>query len=364
MPKVPGRQYSAVGVYIFAGGFTVGVKSAGFDVKCHLEGDKYGVSTFKANYPAIPVYVGKESWPDELPGGKVDFIYGNPPCAAWSGNNAASHKAGSWEKDPRVNCTRHHFGLLEKHRPKVWAWESVCAAPAKGKALVDELTGKAMAMGYSVSQVFHEAMYLGVPQTRKRWFLVCHNVEFFPEEPDWDGVESAVAALKAVQPCKTIAFDSRMNKDVYAKHLPKMKPGMRLRALFQKVLHPDPAKRVIKENGHIKGCPGFGHVKLKDTGPATATVGYSMIHPTKDRFLSVREVAVLAGFPASYQFLGGELGAQQLDLIARGVCPPVGAWLARSVKQSLDKNVKVKKPTARVYDFRVKGIPVTINNGV
>ncbi len=80
MPKFKKSQYTAAAAYCFAGGFTVGVKSAGFDVKCHLEGDKYGVSTFKTNYPDIPVYVGKENWPDELPGKKVDFIYGNPPC--------------------------------------------------------------------------------------------------------------------------------------------------------------------------------------------------------------------------------------------------------------------------------------------
>jgi site-specific DNA-cytosine methylase len=181
-------------------------------------------------------------------------------------------------------------------------------------------------------------------------------------EPTWSTI-NAVDVLKKTKPCKTVAYDSRMNKDIYAKHLHKMKPGMRLRTLFQKVLYPDPAKRIVKDNGHIKGCPGFGHIKLKDAGPASATVGYSMIHPTENRFLTVNEVAALAGFPSGYKFVGGELGAQQLDLIARGVCPPVGEWLGKSVKQSLEMNIPVRKPVVSIVDFRARWIAPVIIGG-
>ena len=53
----------ALGTYIFAGGFTLGV-SKHFDVEAHFE-SKPGLykKTFKANFPDIPVYEGEDDWP-------------------------------------------------------------------------------------------------------------------------------------------------------------------------------------------------------------------------------------------------------------------------------------------------------------
>ena len=48
----------ALGTYIFAGGFTLGVKKH-FDVLAHFE-DKPGLykKTVKANFPDLPIYEG------------------------------------------------------------------------------------------------------------------------------------------------------------------------------------------------------------------------------------------------------------------------------------------------------------------
>ena len=63
----------AIGSYIFAGGFTIGVKNH-FDVKAHFEGDgEYGGDTFSLNYPDIPIYSGPEDWPTEEWKDKVEI---------------------------------------------------------------------------------------------------------------------------------------------------------------------------------------------------------------------------------------------------------------------------------------------------
>lgn len=41
---------NALGCYIFAGGFSIGVKQAGFDVLGHVEAGNYGVQTFIKNF--------------------------------------------------------------------------------------------------------------------------------------------------------------------------------------------------------------------------------------------------------------------------------------------------------------------------
>ncbi len=350
------RRPTAVGVHVFAGGFTIGVRAAGFDVLCHLEGDPaYGREVVDANSPKVTTHAGAESWPlDELADLDVDMVYGNPPCAAWSGNNPNSHVADAWKSDPRVGCTREHFEVLMALRPKVWLWESVTQVAVKGRELIDELTARCLENGYSVTEVFHDAKDLGVPQTRKRWFMVAHRVEIdFPVSaliPE----TSAVAALSKVKPVGPPAYDSGSNQS-FDRHLSSIPAGSRLRNWQEANLLPEGGWE-IKSNGHAKGRVGFGHVRLKAEGPATATVGYSMVHPIEHRFLTVNEVQALAGFPQSYRFPGGPSGAKQLDYIARGVCPPVGEWFARRVKEAVEANVAVVDPKAVTVDLISKSV--------
>ncbi len=320
-----------------------------FKVMGHLEESNYGVSTTRANFKGLPIWVGTKEWPiqDLVDTTTIDLVYGNPPCAAWSGNNRKS--STHWRTDGRVSCTRRHFGLLETVKPKIWIWESVCQAPIKGKEFVDELVSKAIKLGYSVSQVFHDAQYLGVPQIRKRWFMVCHRVEFKPDEPTWE-VISAIDVLKRIKPTESRAYDVKQMKEFVEPRLKDIQPGARFRNVWSELDGP------IGKTGSIPiGC---GHVRLKGSGPSCATVGYAMAHPTQDRFLHVNEVAALAGFPPGYTFVGGAMGAQQLDLIARGVCPPVGEWIARAAARALKANVKVTKPRLTMYDYRKPPIKV------
>jgi uracil-DNA glycosylase family 4 len=350
------KKYNAIGSYIFAGGFTVGVMEH-FNIHCHLEETPYGVDVAKKNFK-FPIHVGKENWPiTDLKKQKWDFIYGNPPCAAWSGNNPNSHTDGGqgWRTDPRVNCTKAFFQLLTELKPTVWAWESVTQAPAKGKEFVDDLTRQALKAGYSVSYVFLDAQYCGTPQIRRRWFMVCHRVQLKFAPCNFDSPESAVDCLKKVKPRGTPAYDSGRFQKLFEHRLHMLPAGGRLRK-FWEMLNPE-GKRELKPNGHVKGRVGLGHVRLKDKGPATATVGYSMVHPTQHRFLHLNEIQALAGFPQWFDFGGKGNYAKELDLVARGVCPPVGEWLARTVKMSVDANVMIRKPTVTLYDFRNEGIP-------
>ena len=112
---------TAIGAYIFAGGFTLGVREH-FEVRAHLEESKYGVATFTKNQPGIPVYFPPENWPistlkrDHEP---IHFVYGNPPCAAWSGAGAATKKgrscSSSWR--PKSSSLKKASGLSDTVLP-------------------------------------------------------------------------------------------------------------------------------------------------------------------------------------------------------------------------------------------------------
>lgn len=364
MPKTQ-STLTAAGVYIFAGGFTVGVMKH-FRVLCHLEGSDYGVAVAKRNLPGLAVHTDESAWPVEAYRGRVNFVYGNPPCACWSGNNPNSHKnqGRGWEVDPRLSCTQKLFNLLTELKPSVWAWETVPQAFGYGKDFVYNLTRRAAAAGYAASYVFHDARYLGVPQTRKRLFVMFHRVAFTPETPRFDRVTSAVAALRAVEPRGSPAYDSGRFNRLFNAWLPRVKPGERLRRFWEREICP-PDKWERKPNGHVRGRVGIGHIRLKTDGPATATVGYAMVHPTEHRFLHLNEIQALAGYPQSFDFGGSGMYAKELDLVARGVCPPVGEWLARSVAACLKDPAPVRGPSVTLYDYRVPGVePVDLTEEV
>lgn len=363
MPKIGHKskqvKLTAVGAYIFAGGFTLGVRKH-FDVICHLEETNYGVATCQANLPDLPIYVGHESWPlDSLASKQIDFVYGNPPCAAWSvAGYTKTRGTDKWKTDPRVACTEKHFSLLAVLEPKVWVWESVTQAWSKGEEFVRSLIQKAVELGYSTTIVLHDAQYLGLPQVRKRFFMVCHKVELNLIQPDFDACLTPLSFLKKVggQPCggKSMTPIKQFTPDVLA----KVEPGERLTKFWMRTIggH-DPKKWKRNAQGNVAGRPSYGHVRLPVDRPGGAVVGYGIVHPTEHRWLSTEEMQLLSGFPANYHFTPGGTSARASE-IARGVCPPVAEWLARSVSQSLAANKLISSPTVKVVDYRKEGIPV------
>jgi site-specific DNA-cytosine methylase len=350
MPPIKVKEPTAIGAYIFAGGFTLGV-SKFFKVLCHLEDSDYGVKTAQRNFPDLPIYVGSEHWPDKL---EADFVYGNPPCAAWSVAGYTKDKGtDKWLSDPRVACTEKHFSLLGRTRPKVWAWESVTQAFSKGRLFVKRLEQEASRLGYSTSYLLHNSQYLGLPQVRKRFFMVCHRVKFFPVEPDWKMNVTPVSVLKNVKAGEETHYGKEGTRfaNRYNPLLPKVRPGQRLvRAWEENIAGNDPELWERNKNGTITGRPSFGHCRLPLDRPGGAIVGYGVIHPIEHRFLTTEEIQVLCGFPSSFVFTPKTTQARASE-IARGVCPPVGAWLARAVHRAVMENERVEKPQVVVHNL-------------
>ena len=313
----------AVGAYIFAGGFTLGVKQY-FNVACHLEDGNYGVATMRHNQPEVPVYTDRATWPlKELRERQVDLVYGNPPCAAWS---MAGRRGDSWKTDGRVNCARIHFGLLKSLRPRrAWVWESVGRAFTAGRPFVEELTVQALDMGYNVTYLLHDARWLGLPQRRQRFFFIAHRgPPPIPPRLNWappTTVREALAEVKGKQ---------RPAQTAEARHswlLPHCPEGAQLYTIFDKVR---PGQR-----GFGSGRPGYLVRRLSFDEPAFTFAGGGWFHPTQARLLSLAEYKTLNGFPEDYEFT--PKGDQaKLSEMARGVTPTVGAWLARWLLNDVD----------------------------
>ena len=340
----------AVGAFIFAGGFTLGVRRAGFDVAAVLEETDYGVAVARANQPDVPVYVGRERWPlDDLPrGDDLDLLYGNPPCAAWSlasaAMTAATRATKDWRTDARVDCTRRHFSLLEELRPRAWAWESVTQAFTKGRELVDDLTIRAAALGYSATYLLHDARWLGVPQTRKRFFCLFHRFRFDLEVTSLRWEE--IACGEVLRGMNDPGPPQRYHIARYEDWLHKAAPGEAPRRAWER-LNP-PTTRRYHKNGFVVGRPPFT-IRRPHPDRPSHTIMHETVHPTEHRAMSVKELATLCGYPPDYEF---PTGMGDHSLVSRGVCPPVGEWLAREIARCAARDERDVEPVVQLIDVR------------
>src|SRR5687767_6832120 len=98
--------HRAVDVMSFAGGFTLGMVQAGFELvgKRELKGG-FGVPSCEANRHLLGnnwrSEIGEpETW--TVPEGGVDVTFGNPPCSGWS-VMSAKHFRGA--DSPALSCT-------------------------------------------------------------------------------------------------------------------------------------------------------------------------------------------------------------------------------------------------------------------
>lgn len=336
---------SAVGVYIFAGGFTLGVARS-FRILAHLEGSSYGVDTFKANFPRVPVWKNPATWPRSRFQG-VPFIYGNPPCAAWSvaGKSLRSGKT-NWLSDPRVQCTRNLFSMLESCGPTVWVWESVTQAYSRGRDLVESLTKRAQALGYGTYHLFTSGFDHGVPQPRRRFMLIASKVALDLPNPakSPDFVPPTVGGLLGLTNTVTQdAFGMPMRAwqqtcPVWGEH--RMSP--RYEALARATGPGEALHETYEKLGAELGfeldegrSPAFMAHRLRADGIGSTFTSMVMhVHPVFDRWLADSEVARLCGYPDSFVWRGPQERAQMVQ----AVMPTLGSWLGRQVRTGIERN--------------------------
>lgn len=337
----------AIGCNIFAGGFTLGVAKH-FKVLGHLEHDTYGANVIKLNMPHIPLYQGTDQWPTRRDIGQPHFIYSNPPCAVWSCAGAKCNAGSGWKNDPRVQRVYDSFNLIDRFRPNVWCWESVTQAFGKGRDLVDELHRRAARMGYSTTALLIDAQWLGVPQTRRRFFMITHNIELRWQVPSFNERWRIDEVLRHVKPVRALIPPMPESHTALIRHT---QPGRRLTDAFNEMRSDRQLENIVKRHGKMTGRPSFLHVRVRRDRPSPTIIGPTRWHWSQPRPLAINELQVLCGFPTTWRW--PDIHTHEMaNLMARGVLPPVGEWLARQVKRSLQQPKHLRTPQRWTVDFR------------
>ncbi|OLR89922.1 DNA (cytosine-5-)-methyltransferase [Actinokineospora bangkokensis] len=188
-----------IDLFAGCGGLSQGFRAA-FDPVLAVEHDHAAAATYAANFGPEHVHQGDIATVTDVP--EVDLVVGGPPCQGFSA-------LGSRDvDDPRNALWREYFRVVRAARPRAFVIENVDRF--LGSAEFALLRTEAAAAGYELSWGLLLAADFGVPQRRKRAFVLGSRVGALPlptpthTRADWVGVRTAITGLPAAPASTTL----------------------------------------------------------------------------------------------------------------------------------------------------------------
>lgn len=156
----------AIDLFAGCGGMSLGFENAGFDVLCAYDFWQPAIDIYEANFshPIHKVDLSKQDIVDELKALKPDIIIGGPPCQDFS-------IAGKRDfQGKRANLTMIYSHIIEAVRPQWFVMENVYNI--EKSPIFEEALNVFRNSGYGITKRVWDASYMGVPQMRRRYFVI------------------------------------------------------------------------------------------------------------------------------------------------------------------------------------------------
>jgi DNA (cytosine-5)-methyltransferase 1 len=312
-----------IDLFCGCGGLSLGFEYFGRTVPSYrLAGasdiDPYAASSYALNLPRAPqvadlasALASKQAWErlvhgfDRRPGAPLVLI-GGPPCQGFSAHRKKNGRA----QDERNHLVVAYGRLVERLQPDFVVMENVPELLAtkhwRHFALLRDMLASS---GFDVRAQIHNLAAFGVPQARFRALVLASRTPFEMPEPflppaRYRTVRDAIGKLPPVA-AGELCPDDPMH--VSTKHKPSTVNTIR---------------QIPKDGGRrpsgvgpecLDRVDGFRDVygRLYWDRPANTITAYARnpasgryVHPEQDRGLTVREAALLQGFPSSFTFDG------------------------------------------------------------
>ncbi len=379
------HTYSTLDLFCGCGGLTEGFHQAGnpdlgrFRAVAGVDIWERATESFRLNFdaPAITAGVGPEIL--ELPAvrgvPRIDVVVGGPPCQGFSTSGKRSLE------DPRNLLVKRFFEVVREASPQAFIMENVSGfTNFNGGRTFLEVCDLATALGYEIHAAILLASAHGVPQRRRRFFLVGTKglrPFHFPGVSSGCLIDGALVAEQRVDAeLDPVSFDDAISD------LPEIDSGeqsteyrsppvnefqrlMRQAGLPELVDHVAPRHRgSLRELMafippgysafdapvfervpiHLRPTSGFpnSYARIRGDLPAptitrnfTTPSSANCIHPRLDRALTLREGARCQSFRDDFRFAGTFTDKR---LLIGNAVPPL---MARALGQSLLRALSV-----------------------
>jgi DNA (cytosine-5)-methyltransferase 1 len=316
------RSNGLVSASIFSGGggLDLGLSFAGFDIRYANDLEKSYCDTINSNFPDCFVDVKDvreitaQSITESIGDTKVELLSGGSPC------------------QDRGKLVFEFIRIIQELSPKAFVFENVPGILSLNKGedwLL--LKSKFESTGYKIYNQVLNAADFGVPQIRKRLFVIGfrEHISFdFPRPTHRDFSQSpdlleytlsewlpAKLALENVTDLKN--HDIRPHGDRVKKRYKKVPQGSRDIVDHTHRIHPDKPSGTV-----LVGSKAGG--------------GRPHIHPYEPRHITPREAARLQSFPDWYTFIGTQ--TSQYRQIGNAVPPLLAYMVGTAIREALDSS--------------------------
>lgn len=172
-------NYRTVSLFSGIGGLDLGFIKQGFNIIWANDFDKYAVESYKANIDSNIVYGDLNNYLEDIP--EHDILLAGFPCQPFS---LMGKQQGFTDERGTLFFTIER--ILKKHKPKVIVLENVknLLTHDRGKTINKMLEILEDKLNYRVYYDVLNTSDYGLPQTRRRVFIVGFLIEEFGEEID------------------------------------------------------------------------------------------------------------------------------------------------------------------------------------
>jgi DNA (cytosine-5)-methyltransferase 1 len=344
-------SFTCIDSFSGAGGLSLGLSKAGFEILFSFDIDELSIKTQKANtkyfnHEAVCADITQLNSKQlmkklGIKRGQLTLFAGGPPCQGFS-----IQRIGE-DNDDRNNLVFEYMKKVIDFLPKFFLMENVPGIAGKrGKKILEEALMLAEQNGYFIHRKILDAQDYGVPQRRKRLIVIGERMingklkfEFpktntkkvtvrdviskLPKPPN-DGTEHREISLHRSDKLSKINLE----------RIKFLKPGQGREFLPEKLLA-DCHKIDSKVIGHRNV---YGRMYWDDVAP-TITARFDSFtrglfgHPEQHRSISLREGALLQTFPMDFNFYGNKVEVARQ--IGNAVPPKLAYVIGKKIIESI-----------------------------
>lgn len=340
------QEFSAVDLFSGCGGLSAGLSNSGIVANTAVDNWPDALETYEANHlrgKAVEADLGGQN-SSHLKShlSDTDVVFGGPPCQGFSISGKRD------PLDPRNMLYRGFLDVVADVRPKLFLMENVpnLASMDKGR-LIEAIEHDFRGLGYRLSRKILLASDYGVPQNRRRLFMIgtLGESDFIWPEKTTAGTEDKITCKDALSdlPAHSLSDGDSYPVTAQSSYQELMRQGSEAVYNHQITNHSEQTKRIINlvpDGGNYKDLPeefsqtrrvNIAWTRFSSQKPsATIDTGHRHhFHYAFDRVPTVRESARLQSFPDNFVFKGSK--TSQYKQVGNAVPPLLGEALGRSV---------------------------------
>jgi DNA (cytosine-5)-methyltransferase 1 len=291
-----------VDLFSGCGGLSLGFEKAGFEVVAAFEYWEPSIEVYKENFshPILKQDLkNEEASIKKIKEFSPDLIMGGPPCQDFSSAGKRDVTQG------RADLTYHFANIICSIRPKWFVMENV--EQIKKSYILKDVVNQFEKCQYGLTSVILNASFCGVPQSRKRFFLIGHY-------KDNHNTLTNILREKLSEKPMTIRdyLGNELGLEVYYRH-PR---NYNRRGVFT-IDEPSPTIRGVNR-------PVPKGYKLNSCDPENVDLN-------KIRSLTTIERSYIQTFPREFKFFGTKTNLEQM--IGNAVPVNLGTFVAKTIKE-------------------------------